>query len=147
MKQSKYLFAWLLSLLLISCGPQEIQPVDIFPEDECARCRMTISDPAFASQIINKDGSVVKFDDLRCFESYRKDHNVDDFEKMYVKDYETKEWISFGKSIVLQTGIQTPMGSGQIAVADQQRAKQLMEQYPPKLTAVKDDACCSPTKD
>ena len=143
----RFFLILILSIYVMSCGPKEIEPVDLFPEDECARCRMAISDPAFASQIINKDGSVVKFDDLRCFESYRKERNVDDVEKMYVKDYETKEWISFWKSIVIQTGIQTPMGSGQIAVADQQRAKQLLEQYPPKRKAVKDDACCSPTKD
>ncbi len=131
MKQSKYLFAWLLSLLLISCGPKKIEPVDLFPEDECASCRMAISNPVFASEIINKDGSVVKFDDLRCFENYRKKHSVAEFEALFVKDYETKQWIPYGKSIVVQTGIETPMGSGQVAVSNAQRAKELVQQYPP----------------
>ncbi len=147
MNTNKYFLAVALSVIVISCGPKEIQPVELFPEDECASCRMTVSNPAFASEIINKDGSVVKFDDLRCFENYRKDHNVDDFEKIFVKDYETKAWIPFGKSIVLQTGIETPMGSGQIAVGDQLRAKQLKEQYPPKLTAMEGDACCASKED
>ncbi len=131
MKQSKYLFAWLLSLLLISCGPKEIKPVDLFPEDECASCRMAISSPEFASEIINKDGSVMKFDDLKCFENYRKESNVTNYAAIFVKDYDTKQWIPFGKSIVIQTGIETPMGSGQVAVANAQRAKELVQQYPP----------------
>lgn len=146
MKNTNFIFGMMISLLFISCGPKEIQPVELFPEDECASCRMAVSDPAFASEIIMKDGSVVKFDDLRCFENYRKDHNVDDFEKIFVKDYETKDWIPFGKSIVIQTGIETPMGSGQIAVADQHRAKQLKEQYPATIAAMEGDACCPPKK-
>lgn len=146
MKSHKYFLGIAVSVLLISCGPKEIEPVELFPEDECASCRMAVSDPAFASEIIYKVGSVVKFDDLRCLENYRKDHNVDDFEKIFVKDYETKAWIPFGKSIVIQTGIETPMGSGQIAVTDQHRAKQLKEQYPATLAAMEGDACCAPKK-
>lgn len=147
MKIHKSFIGTAVSIVLISCGPKESEPVELFPEDECASCRMSVSDPAFASEIINNDGSVVKFDDLRCFENYRKDHNVNDFEKIFVKDYETKAWIPYGKSIVILTGIETPMGSGQVAVADQQRAKQLKNKYPPTLAATNSDACCSPEKE
>ena len=147
MKTNKYILGIVVSVLLISCGPKEIQPVDLFTDDACASCRMAISNPSFASEIINKDGTVVKFDDLRCFENYRKDHSVDDFEKIFVKDYETKVWLPFGKSIVIQTNIETPMGSGQIAVADQQRAKALKELHPSVLAAMEGDDCCAPKED
>jgi copper chaperone NosL len=147
MKWNRYIFGTVISLFLNSCGPKEIQPVELYPEDECASCRMAVSNPAFASEIINKDGSVVKFDDLRCFENYRKDHRVDEIEKMFVKNYETKEWIPFGKSIIIQTGIETPMGSGQVAVSDQQHAKQLTEKYPPKFTAMQEIECRNETND
>jgi len=141
------LFASLLFVLLFeSCGPKEIVPVELFPEDECAACRMAISSPEFASEIINVDGTVVKFDDLRCFENYRKTHTPYEFAAIFIMNYDTKQWISFGKSIVIQTSIETPMGSGQVAVGDQQRANQLKEQYPSTVAAMDGDACCGPKK-
>lgn len=146
MKNNNGLLTLLLALLIASCGPHKIEPVELFAEDECASCRMTVSGSQFASEIIYKDGSVVKFDDLKCFENYRKTHDVVDFAALFVKNYDTKEWMPFGKSIVIQTGIETPMGSGQVAVADQQRANQLKGQYPAIIPAMDEDACCAPQK-
>ncbi len=145
MKRTNIIFySLLLSLFIISCGPKKIEPVELFSEDQCASCRMAVSNASFASEIITKDGEALKFDDLKCFENYRKKNNVATYAAIFVKDYDTKQWIPFGKSIIIQTGIETPMGSGQVAVANAQRAKQLMEQYPPKLAAMERDACCSP---
>lgn len=146
MKSNKMTIAVLSALLLLSCAPKQIVPVELFPEDECSACRMTVSNAQFASEIINKDGSAVKFDDLQCFENYRKTHSVEEFAAIFVKNYDTKEWIPFGKSIIVQTGIETPMGSGKIAVADQQRAKQLHEQFPPSLAEMNGAACCAADK-
>jgi len=135
--------ALFLSLLLSSCGPKEIRPVELFPEDQCASCRMAVSDGAFASQILYDDGSAAKFDDLRCFDNYRKAHPSEEFVEMFVADYETKEWIPYGKSVIVQTGIETPMGSGRIAVGGQEAAKRLKEKYPPKMASAEADACCA----
>jgi copper chaperone NosL len=146
MKNNKLTLVLLSAFLLLSCAPKQITPVELFPEDECSACRMTVSNAQFASEIINKDGSAVKFDDLQCFENYRKTHSVDEFAAIFVKNYDTKEWIPFGKSIIVQTGIETPMGSGQIAVADQQRAKELHEQFPPNLAEMNGAACCATDK-
>jgi copper chaperone NosL len=147
----RFRFTPLLSLIVLtmfisSCGPKEIVPVELYPEDECAACRMAVSSPEFASEIINVDGTVVKFDDLRCFENYRKTHTPDEFAAIFVMNYDTKQWMPFGKSIVIQTSIETPMGSGQVAVGDQQRANQLKEQYPSTVAAMDGDACCAPKK-
>lgn len=135
-------FALILALLFSSCGPNEIRPAELFPEDQCASCRMAVSDGAFASQILYDDGSAAKFDDLRCFDNYRKAHPGEDFVELFVANYETKEWIPYGRSVIVQTGIETPMGSGRIAVADQAAAKRLKEQYPPKMASAGADACC-----
>jgi hypothetical protein len=135
-------FALFLALLFPSCGPKEIRPADLFPEDQCASCRMAVSDGAFASQILYDDGSAAKFDDLRCFDNYRKAHPSEEFVEMFVADYETKEWIPYGRSVIVLTGIETPMGSGRIAVGGQEAAKRLKEQYPPKMASAEADACC-----
>jgi hypothetical protein len=142
---AKHLLLVALPIILISCGPKEIAPVDLFPEDECASCRMTVSVPQFASEIILKDGTSVKFDDLRCLEKFRKTRDVTEIAAIFVMNYDTKQWMPFGKSIVIQTGIETPMGSGQVAVADQKRAIQLKEQYPSTVAVMEGDACCGST--
>lgn len=131
------------AVALGSCGPQEVRPVEIFPEDQCASCRMAVSDQAFASQIVYDDGSAVKFDDLGCFDNFRRAHPGEPAAGMFVANYETKEWIPYGKSVIVQTGIETPMGSGRVAVADQAAANRLKRKFPPKIAASGAGGCCS----
>ena len=135
------------ALLLWSCAAKEIGPAPLYPEDECASCRMTISNRAFASEIVSEDGSVLKFDDLRCLDDYRQEHPEEAPAAIFVTDYESGEWMPWEKGIVVPTGIETPMGSGRIAVATQEAAARLKEQHPPKLTATGHDACCGKPKE
>ena len=58
-------------------------------------------------------------------------------------NYETKEWVPYGRSVIVRTGIETPMGSGWIALEDQLAAKRLKEQYPAKDTSMDEDSCCA----
>jgi nitrous oxide reductase accessory protein NosL len=132
-----------LTLLIASCGPSEIRPVEIFAEDQCSSCRMAVSNPAFASEIVYDDGSAAKFDDLGCFDNYRKAHPDERYAAIFVMNYESKQWMPYGKSIIIRTGIETPMGSGQIAVSDQEAAARLKKQYPPKLASKEGGSCCA----
>lgn len=120
-----------ISLLFIGCGAKEIQPVDLYPEDECANCRMSVSEHAFASEIISQEQEVFKFDDLDCFDTFKNDHSEVTIAAMFVKNYETKEWMPYDHSVIIQTGIATPMGSGKVAVASKERADALVHEYPP----------------
>jgi len=137
------LVVMLASLALSSCGPNEIRPVDVFAEDQCGSCRMAVSSPAFASEIVYADGSAAKFDDLRCFENYRRAHADEEYAAIFVMNYESKEWMPYGTSVIIETGIETPMGSGRIAVAGQEAASRLKEKYPPKLASTEAGSCCA----
>ncbi len=125
------------------CAPSTMKPVDIHPEDACANCRMAVSDRSFASEIILQNGEALKFDDLVCLEDYRKKEPTAKIAAIFVTDYETKEWLAFEKSIIVETGIATPMGSGRIAVKDEARAKAIREKYP-SSKSLTDAGCCSP---
>ncbi|MDZ7291215.1 MAG: nitrous oxide reductase accessory protein NosL [candidate division KSB1 bacterium] len=132
-----FFFAGLLRLCvfvcffcLCNCGPSEIKPVDIYPEDMCSHCRMAISDQAFASEIITTSGEVYKFDDLGCMESFKKKSGDLKIAATFVKDFETKNWLLYERSTIVQTGIKTPMGSGKLALADSSRAQEILEQFP-----------------
>jgi copper chaperone NosL len=94
---------------------------------------MAVSDQAFASEIITTDGEVFKFDDLGCLERF-KDNSADlKIAATFVKDYETKKWLPYERSVIVQTSIRTPMGSGKVALADSAKAREIMENFPKNL--------------
>jgi copper chaperone NosL len=126
--------------ILIGCNSGEIKPVDIFPEDMCAYCRMAISDESFAAEIITADREVFKFDDIGCMEKFAQ--KTDDLKILarYVKDFETKVWLNYDTSTIVQTSIKTPMGSGKIAFPDSGRAKAFTAAHQP--TTKKTRSCC-----
>ncbi len=111
--------------LLAGCTPKETRPVDIFPEDMCAYCKMAVSDQRVASEIITVSGEVFKFDDLGCLESYEGAHRDVEIAAAFVKEYDTKAWLRWQDAVIVETGLFTPMGSGKIAVRDSSRANSL----------------------
>lgn len=118
------------AVYLFACGPSEIKPVDIYPEDMCSQCRMAISEPVFASEIITTDGGVFKFDDLGCLEKFQEKSGELKIAATFVKDYETKNWLLYEHSTIVQTSLQTPMGSGKVAFADPAQAREYREKFP-----------------
>lgn len=117
-------------VLLAGCSAKEVKPVDIFPEDMCAYCRMAVSDQRFASEIVTDAGEALKFDDIGCLEQYESDHPVVKAATRFVKEYDTKGWLRWQDAVVVTTGLSTPMGSGKVAVRDSGRAEELVRRYP-----------------
>ncbi len=110
-------------LVALACGPSEVKPVDIFPEDICSHCRMAISDQRFAAEIIDTEGGASKFDDIACMLNFMVGHQELKTKALFVKDFETRQWIPYAKAVLLDTDVRTPMGSGKIAFADAGRAR------------------------
>lgn len=131
--------------LISACASSELGPVELYPEDSCAQCRMAVSDPAFASQIITADNDVFKFDDLGCLENYRKKNPELNVRATFVSDYEKQIWLPFEQSVIVKTGVNTPMGSGKLAFADSSRAAAFANANPPDVSENKTGcgaACC-----
>jgi copper chaperone NosL len=124
-------FLLCLSLFLAyGCGPSDVRPVDLFPEDMCAYCRMAVSDHRCASEIIAESGEVFKFDDLSCLGAYRSGRRDLKIAAVFVMDYETKTWLLWEKAVVVRAGVFTPMGSGKVAFADSTHAIEFRHQHP-----------------
>ncbi len=115
---------------LPGCSASEIKPVDIFPEDACAQCKMAFSDQAFASEVIAADGVAYKFDDIGCMDKFKKVNADIVVGREFYKNYGSKQWLSSDEAVVIETGIKTPMGSGKVAVRDSSSAYALLRQYP-----------------
>jgi copper chaperone NosL len=101
---------------------------------------MAISDARFASEIIESDGTVHKFDDLGCLLKFREKGTGMRAAAIFLKDYETLEWIPYEKSTIVETGISTPMASGRVAFAASDRAGVFARANPPTQPAA---GCCT----
>ncbi len=118
------------AVCLLGCGASEIKPVDIYPEDMCSHCRMAISDQAFAAEIVAASGEIFKFDEIGCMERFQEKNGGLEIAATFVKDYATKTWLPLERSVIIQTSLKTPMGSGKIALADSVKAAAYLGQWP-----------------
>src|SRR5690554_2958900 len=107
-----------LSLAITACSQQ---PVEIhYGSDECAHCRMMITDNHFASQIITKKGKAIKFDAIECLAAYQKENREELGDAVFwISDYENPgEWLKAENAIIIKSEvIKSPMGASLLAVS------------------------------
>lgn len=117
-------------LIITACGQSEIKPVDFYPEDMCASCRMAISEKQFAGEIVTKEGAAVKFDDLRCMRKYLKDRGTDQVAEYFFIDYDTRDWIKGRNTVFMRSSeISTPMGGNTVAFLTRAKAEAAAAKY------------------
>src|SRR6266540_3325651 len=78
----------LIPLLLISwgCGTPSLKPVEIEATDMCSFCRMAVSEPRYAAEIVDREENVYKFDDIGCMVRFLKTHQTQGA-AMFVRGY------------------------------------------------------------
>ena len=115
---------FLSAVLLAACTAGEVKPVDIDAGDMCSFCRMAISEKQFAAEIINDEGTALKFDDIGCMLRYKEASAASvKIAGTFVTDLETKKWIrAEDASFVRSQTIKTPMGSGIVAYSSAEKA-------------------------
>jgi copper chaperone NosL len=120
----------LFALMPMGCGSSEIKPIDIYPEDMCAHCRMAISDQHFASEIIAAEHDALKFDDIGCMQEFMEAHKELKISAVFLKDYTSRDWMPLNRATIVETDLATPMGSGKVAFADSSEAHEFAKQHP-----------------
>ena len=121
-------------ILMVACSQE---PAEIhYGSDECAYCRMMISDAQFASQMVSETGKTIKFDAIECMAAYTKE-NRSEFEgpKLWVSDFNNPgNWIEVGNGAIVQSEvINSPMGASLLAFDSEESAKEHIQQYPGKI--------------
>ena len=97
--------------LACSRGPPAPSPVDP-RNDACASCRMLVSDPRTAAQLVSPGEEPLFFDDLGCLSRYLREHPARRGAIAYVADHLTGQWVPASEAVyVLQPAASTPMGS------------------------------------
>lgn len=97
-------------------GPAKLDPRN----DACAHCRMAVSAPRFASQLVAPREEPRFFDDLGCLRDWLKAHpDRPRGGVAYVADHRTGEWVrAAAAAYVRAPGVATPMGSQLVAHRD-----------------------------
>ncbi len=136
----KMLVAALL-LATLACRNADQRPRAIESEDACARCKMTISQPRYAAQIVEKDGTSYKFDDIGCMVIFARQHQLTRAAgaKMYVMDYAATDWLDAERAVFVKSdAIDSPMASGLAAFRDQSTAQKSVVGNSGRMLDIKD---------
>lgn len=111
--------ALVLWVLGAGCGGQlKPEALDVGRE-ACAYCRMTVSQPNFASQVVAPGELPKFFDDLGCLDHYLTGTTeVPAGAVIYVTDHRTREWVRAGEAVFSRVPmLSTPMNSHLVAHA------------------------------
>lgn len=99
-----------------------VRPQINYGADSCDYCRMTISEPTWASVALEAGGREARFDDLRCLAGFLSEHEGD--WRVWVHTVDADRWIDASTAwFARQPDRVTPMGSGWSAYADRSAAE------------------------
>lgn len=108
-----------LLLIVSGCG-RAAEPVAIeMGRDACSHCRMAIVSIATAAQIVAPGEEPRLFDDLGCLRDSIAAARPAGDARVFVADHLTGAWIEAHQAVFTRTGLDTPMGSGLVAHADE----------------------------
>ena len=113
-------------------GPQEIN----VGKDQCDNCKMTISEPKYATQLITEKGRLYKFDDISCLNDYEVSNTETTANaKKYVADFPTGKFIESSTATFIKGGdIKSPMGGNTQAYQDKAAAEKAATELQATLT-------------
>jgi len=102
------------ALALAACRPPEGPQPIVYDREPCAHCRMLISEPRFAAQLVAQDGSVASFDDPGCLLAYLESREPRVRALWFHHDREDR-WLP-QEQVAFEELPHTPMGYGLGAV-------------------------------
>lgn len=118
--------AWVA--LLAACGGAESYdepPEIIYGQDVCSNCNMIISEENYASAYWTAEGEARRFDDMGEMLAYIQS-SPEERASTWVHDVNTAAWLRAEDAwIVMNAGLMTPMGTGIVAVANEEDARAL----------------------
>jgi len=102
-------------------------PKILYGQQECARCRMIISEERFACALVLKQNDGIfrsaVFDDINCMLEFEQEQHAESVVVRYVHDFNTHLWINASQAwYVHSDAIHTPMASGIVAMKSQSDA-------------------------
>lgn len=120
-------------LTIIGC---KIEPENInYGSDACHFCKMTIVDQQHASQYVTSKGKQFKFDAIECMLNEFSEKSLNNLELILVADYNNPGSMvnAHSSTFLISEEIKSPMGAFLSALADENAAKELLQENGGKL--------------
>ncbi len=109
---------WLALLWLTACGAEPRVGSPHWDRDACEHCRMALSTPRFAAQLVGPGARVSYFDDLGCAVAAQAERSeLSESELYLLRPGSREEWVRAGE-LRFSDGNRTPMDYGVAASAD-----------------------------
>ena len=108
----------LVAVAAVSCGGGPPGPAALSAHggDACSTCRMTVSDPRTAAQIVVPGEEPRFFDDIGCL----RERVLPAGGRAFVADHRTGAWTAAESAVYARMpGVETPMGSRLLAWTDE----------------------------
>jgi hypothetical protein len=123
-------FLWPASAI----GPEPI----VYGRDTCASCRMHMSQPGFAGEMRDPDGTLTKYDDVGCLiRAIVAAHR--EVPEAWVEDHAGGGFVPLlSAKLVRGDAATTPMGSGLVAFADESKARVYAEAHGTRVLSFED---------
>ena len=101
---------------------------------------MAISEKRYAAELIDRDGSVSKFDDISCMIRFSKERRLrESTAGWFVIDYRSQEWIDAGQAhFVKSDQIPSPMRGGLLGVKERSKAEELSAEFAGRIQTFDD---------
>ncbi|GGG84538.1 hypothetical protein GCM10007415_17130 [Parapedobacter pyrenivorans] len=119
-----------LVLTMQACGSDGPKPIN-YGKDQCAHCKMTISDARFGSQLVTTKGRPYHFDDVQCMVAFVKAGSIapEDVSRYYVPDYanENKLLPAEGLFLLRSESLKSPMRGDVAAFANEADLEKVWE--------------------
>ena len=115
-------------------GPEPIA----YGRDTCASCRMHVSQPGFAGEMRDPDGTLTKYDDVGCLiRAILAAHR--EVPDAWVEDHASGGFVPLlSAKLVRGDAASTPMGSGLVAFADESAARTYADAHGAHVMALED---------
>ena len=126
--------AVMAALMLCTLSSCSVTPSPIVAgKDNCNFCKMTITQPGYAGEILTKKGKAFKFDDMHCMQAFYKAGTVkaEDIKDVFVADFGSPEkLLNVQEAKLLHSAeIHGPMNGNIIGCAKGAEAESLTEKF------------------
>lgn len=110
----------LAAAFVAGCGDGPPRPAHVDPSnDQCASCRMVISEPRFAAQVAAPGEEPRFYDDLQCLHDGLRAAPPPAGAVVFVTDVRTGAWVDASRAVFARVpALATPMGSHWVAYSD-----------------------------
>ncbi len=119
-----------LSLGVQACGSDGPKPIN-YGQDQCAHCKMTVSDARFGGQLATTKGRAYHFDDVQCMVAFVKAGSVarEDVAKYYLPDYANENNLLPAEGLLLlkSESLKSPMRGDVAAFVSKDDLEQVRE--------------------